>query len=51
MKIEPSNPDIDTFRIRLEEEIALDNRLKPDDPERQRFERLLQWMEQGGAKF
>jgi len=49
MTIEPSNEDLRKLFEETKSEYEEDNRVGVDDPERARFEKLLQWLREGGS--
>ena len=51
MELEPSNADIIKQFEETKQEYDEDNTLAIDHPERQRFEKLLQWLKDGGSDF
>lgn len=51
LEIEPSNSDLVKLLEVTEEEYKEDNSLAVDHPERQRFEKMLKWLKDGGSQF
>ena len=51
MELDPSNADIIKQFEETKQEYDEDNSLAIDHPERQRFEKLLQWLRDGGSDF
>ncbi len=49
LEVEPDNVDFQKLASELAQEIAEDNKIPPDHPERKRFQQLLDWMDSGGA--
>lgn len=45
MDLDPSNDDLVKLLEETQKEYEEDNSISVDDPERQRFERLLKWLE------
>lgn len=51
LKIDDKNADLLELRAELEEEIKKNNVLPPEHPERAKFDNLIKWLLDGGAKF
>lgn len=51
LEIEPDNEEMLQFLARVEQEIKEDSVLPKDDPEVVRFNKLFDWMKEGGATF
>lgn len=51
LQIEPSNGDLSKLLAETEEEYKEDNSIAIDHPERQRFEKMLVWLKEGGSQF
>lgn len=51
IELEPTNTDFIKFLEETKTEYEEDNNLSLDHPERQRFERMLKWLKDGGSQF
>jgi len=51
IEIEPQNEDLKKYFEETKTEYEEDNSLPLEHPERQRFERLLKWLKDGGSEF
>lgn len=51
LTVEPSNEDLMKLFEETKSEYEEDNRVGVEDPERARFEKLLQWLKEGGSQF
>lgn len=51
IELEPSNEDFTKYHEETMREYEEDNNLPVDHPERARFERLLEWLKNGGSQF
>lgn len=51
LDIDPSNDDIVKLYEETKQEYEEDNSLPIDHPERARFERMLEWLKNGGSQF
>lgn len=51
IELEPQNDDVKNLFNDMKNEWELDNTLAPDNPERLRFERMLQWLKDGGSTY
>lgn len=49
LEVDPENTDFIKLEAELSIEVEEDNRVPADHPERKRFDRLLDWMDKGGA--
>lgn len=51
LEIEPQNDDLIKYFEETKKEYEEDNSLPNDHPEKQRFNRMLEWLASGGSKF
>ena len=51
LEIEPENEALTMLFLEIKQEFEEDTSLPLEHPERQRFERLLKWLADGGSKF
>lgn len=51
IELEPSNEEFRKVMDETKLEIEEDNSIPVDHPERQRFEKLLKWLKEGGSEF
>ena len=51
IELDPENSDLSKLLDQTRQEYEEDNSIPLDHPERQRFETLLKWLEQGGSHF
>jgi hypothetical protein len=51
VELDPENEPIKALFHDMKSEFELDNTLPLEHPERQRFERMLQWLKDGGSQF
>lgn len=51
IELEPSNEEFRKVMDETKQEIEEDNSIPVDHPERQRFEKLLKWLKEGGSEF
>ena len=51
IELEPSNEEYKKYFEETKTEYEEDNNIPIDHPERQRFEKLLKWLKEGGSQF
>lgn len=51
LELEPSNEEYKKYFEETKSEYEEDNSIPVDHPERQRFEKLLKWLKEGGSQF
>lgn len=51
LEIDPSNDDLIKLLEETKQEYEEDNSIPVDHPERARFEKLLEWLHEGGSTF
>jgi histone-lysine N-methyltransferase SETD3 len=51
IELEPANEEFRKLMDEIKKEIEEDNSIPADHPERQRFDKLLKWLKEGGSEF